>query len=105
MSRASSRVCLQVWFGGRRAVTRRQRRHRARLQGRRAARRARGHGCERQSGRYTPVPSRVVRFNLMVVMAGRLPPADRAPATRRAAAMPPGAFRRALGVRAAANGC
>jgi hypothetical protein len=93
----------EVW--GRRAVTRRRRRHRARLPGRRAVRRARGHGCERPSGRHTPVPSRVVRFNLRVMKAGRLPPADRAPATRRAAVMPPGAFRRTHGVRAAANAC
>jgi hypothetical protein len=71
-------------------VTRRRRRHRARLQGRRAARHARGHGRERLSGRYTPVPSRDVRINLMVVVAGRLPPAYRAPATRRAAAAPSG---------------
>jgi hypothetical protein len=35
---------------------------------------------------------RAVRFNLLVVMAGRWPPANRAPATRRAAVMPPGLF-------------
>jgi hypothetical protein len=83
----------------RRAVTRRRRRHRARLPGRRAARRAQGHGCERSSGWHTPVPSRVVRFNLRVVKTGRLPPASRTPATRRAAVKPRRlAFWRAPGV-------
>jgi hypothetical protein len=86
--RASTRGFLQVGIWDRRAVTRRRREHRARLPGRRAARRAQGHGCERSSGRHTPVPSRVVRFDLGVVKTGRLPPAGRAPATRRAAVMP-----------------
>jgi hypothetical protein len=85
--------CLFAGVGwGRRAVTRRRRRHRARLPGRRAARRARGHGCKRLSGWYTPVPSRDERINVLVLLAGRLPPADRAPATRHAAAAPSGQF-------------
>jgi hypothetical protein len=66
-------VCACRCEEGRRAVTRRRRCQRARLPGRRAARRARGHGRERLPGRYTPVPSRDVRINLVVV-AGRLPP-------------------------------
>jgi hypothetical protein len=73
-------------------MTCRRRKHRARLLGRRTAHRARGHGHERQSGRNTPVPSRDERINLVVVVPGRLPPADRAPATRRAAAAPSGHF-------------
>jgi hypothetical protein len=86
----------EAW--GRRAVTRRRRRHRARLPGRRAARHARDHGCERPSGRHTPVPSRVVRFSRRVMKPGRLAPepsAGGAPRGRGAAR----AFRRAPGVR------
>jgi hypothetical protein len=89
---------VEVW--GRRAVTRRRWRHRARLPGRRAARRTRDHGCERPYGRHTPEPSRVVRFSRRVLKPGRLAPepsAGGAPRGRGAAR----ALRRALGVRVA----
>jgi hypothetical protein len=58
-------------------VTRRRRRQRARVPGRRAARRARDHERERLTGWYTPVPSRVLSI-LLVVASGRLPPGPNA---------------------------
>jgi hypothetical protein len=50
------RVFLQVESAGRQTAMRRRRWARSRLQGRRAARRARGRGSERLSGRCTPAP-------------------------------------------------
>jgi hypothetical protein len=76
---------------GRRAVTRRRRRHRARLPGRRAVRRAREHGCERPNGRHTPVPSHDMGFSQRTMSRGEWH-LNRAPAAHRAVAAPPGRF-------------
>jgi hypothetical protein len=77
--------------GSRRAVTRRRRRHRVRLPERRAARRAREHGCEHLSGRHTPVPGQAVRVGQKVSNRGEWL-LSRAPAALRAVAAPPGRY-------------